>query len=126
MGRPRADLSLGGQGVRPRVIGHLATLCPLRYDQGCGLAPEFLEQDSLMKRLHVVVVVLCWPVAIVPLARSVGQEPSAKDNPSRYEYRKEHDPNGIGKFYMGREIAIVMGHQAAEWLDRPEREREEH
>lgn len=47
------------------------------------------------------------------------------DEPPRYEYRKVHDPNGTGKFYMGREIAIVMGHQAAEWLDRPEREQEE-
>ena len=32
---------------------------------------------------------------------------------------------GIGKFYMGREIAFVMGHQAAEWLNRPERIEEE-
>lgn len=43
----------------------------------------------------------------------------------RYETRAEHDPNGIGKFYMGREIAHVMGHQAAGWLERPEREEEE-
>ena len=42
-----------------------------------------------------------------------------------YETRAEHDPNGIGKFYMGREIAHVMGHQAADWLERPEREQEE-
>jgi Methylase involved in ubiquinone/menaquinone biosynthesis len=42
-----------------------------------------------------------------------------------YETREQHDPNGIGKFYMGREIAMVMGHQAADWLDRPEREEEE-
>ena len=33
--------------------------------------------------------------------------------------------DGIGKFYMGREISHVMGHQGAEWLERPEREREE-
>jgi transglutaminase-like putative cysteine protease/ubiquinone/menaquinone biosynthesis C-methylase UbiE len=33
--------------------------------------------------------------------------------------------DGIGKFYMGREIAHVMGHQGADWLERPEREREE-
>ena len=33
--------------------------------------------------------------------------------------------DGIGKFYCGREIAQVMGHQAAGWLDRPEREKEE-
>ena len=44
---------------------------------------------------------------------------------SRYETRADHDPNGIGKFFMGREIAHVMGHQAADWLERPEREAEE-
>jgi SAM-dependent methyltransferase len=44
---------------------------------------------------------------------------------NRYETRAEHDPNGIGKFYMGREIAHVMGHQAADWLERPGREAEE-
>jgi SAM-dependent methyltransferase len=44
---------------------------------------------------------------------------------SRYEFRVEHDPDGIGKFYLGREIAHLMGHQAANWLERPEREREE-
>jgi ubiquinone/menaquinone biosynthesis C-methylase UbiE len=42
-----------------------------------------------------------------------------------YSYRTDHDPDGIGKFYAGREIAQVMGHQAADWLDRPERQREE-
>jgi protein-L-isoaspartate O-methyltransferase len=47
-----------------------------------------------------------------------------KESP-RYEERLEHDPNGIGKFYMGREIAMVMGHQAYTWLERPEREKEE-
>jgi ubiquinone/menaquinone biosynthesis C-methylase UbiE len=51
---------------------------------------------------------------------------AADDKPKpRYEHRKDHDPDGIGKFYMGREIAWVMGHQAAGWLDRPEREKEE-
>lgn len=44
---------------------------------------------------------------------------------SRYEFRAEHDRNGTGKFFMGREIAQVMGHQAADWLERPEREQEE-
>jgi ubiquinone/menaquinone biosynthesis C-methylase UbiE len=43
----------------------------------------------------------------------------------RYELRSPHDPNGTGKFYLGREIALVMGHEGADWLDRPEREVEE-
>ncbi len=46
-------------------------------------------------------------------------------DPPRYEKRADHDPNGIGVFYQGREIAQVMGHQAAGWLERPEREEEE-
>ena len=33
--------------------------------------------------------------------------------------------DGIGKFYMGREISLVMGHLGAGWLERPERERQE-
>ena len=44
---------------------------------------------------------------------------------ARYEYRRNHDPNGTGIFYLGREIAQVMGHQGAGWLERPEREEEE-
>ncbi|MBC7437418.1 MAG: methyltransferase domain-containing protein [Bdellovibrionales bacterium] len=35
------------------------------------------------------------------------------------------DPEGIGKRYMGREIAGVMGWQGAAWLERQERAREE-
>lgn len=34
-------------------------------------------------------------------------------------------PDGIGKFYLGREISQVMGHRGAAWLERPKREREE-
>lgn len=33
--------------------------------------------------------------------------------------------DGIGKFYMGREIAQVMGHLGAPWLERTERAQEE-
>lgn len=46
--------------------------------------------------------------------------------PPLYETRSKHDPNGTGKFYMGREIAQVMGPGGIEWLDRPQREEEEH
>jgi ubiquinone/menaquinone biosynthesis C-methylase UbiE len=68
-----------------------------------------------------VVVVLTAAVAAACLTRA---EPPP-EKPSRYERRSNHDPDGIGKFYMGREIAQVMGHQGADWLDRPEREKEE-
>ncbi len=52
-----------------------------------------------------------------------GQENSVAG--PRYEQRADHDPNGIGKFYMGREIAHVMGYLGAPWLERDTREKEE-
>jgi ubiquinone/menaquinone biosynthesis C-methylase UbiE len=63
--------------------------------------------------------------ALLLFAPPAGDAPDKPKDPPRYETRKEHDPNGIGKFYMGREIAEVMGHLAAGWLERPEREKEE-
>lgn len=65
--------------------------------------------------LRVFVATLCfglalqaWPEAAVDLYR---QMPATAD--------------GIGKTYMGREIAQVMGWQGAQWLEREEREQEE-
>lgn len=42
----------------------------------------------------------------------------------RYVIRKG-DPNGINKWYMGRQIAYVMSHWGIDWLERPERQFEE-
>ncbi len=42
-----------------------------------------------------------------------------------YAFRQPQSSDGSGKYYMGREIAQVMGHLGAGWLERPEREREE-
>ena len=38
---------------------------------------------------------------------------------------KSGDPNGINKWYMGRQIAQVMSHFGIGWLEREEREQEE-
>lgn len=45
--------------------------------------------------------------------------------PAPYETRAEHDPDGIAKFYLGREIAHVMGPGGVPWLERARREIEE-
>ncbi|MEK0450252.1 MAG: hypothetical protein RL088_2520 [Verrucomicrobiota bacterium] len=63
-------------------------------------------------------------LALVAVPFSVAQEVPRPPDPL-YEKREVHGRNGIGKFFMGREIAHVMGHQAAGWLERPEREQEE-
>ena len=72
-----------------------------------------------MQHFFQALAVLGWLAATLHAA-----EP-ATTLTNRYETRAAHDPNGIGSFYFGREIAHVMGHQAANWLERPEREEEE-
>jgi ubiquinone/menaquinone biosynthesis C-methylase UbiE len=42
-----------------------------------------------------------------------------------YEHRTPHHPSGIGKLYLGREIARVMGPEGIARLDRPARKSEE-
>lgn len=37
----------------------------------------------------------------------------------------ESSPDGTGKFFMGREISKVMGHEGIDWLERDNREDEE-
>ncbi|MBA4065485.1 MAG: methyltransferase type 11 [Isosphaera sp.] len=64
-------------------------------------------------------------VAAAVVCGNVAAAEPPKREPPRYETRKDHDPNGTGKFYLGREIAHVMGFQAAGWLERPERVKEE-
>jgi len=64
-------------------------------------------------------------VLLVAALASVRADERPKLPEPLYETRAEHSRDGIGKFFLGREIAHVMGHQASDWLERPEREQEE-
>jgi ubiquinone/menaquinone biosynthesis C-methylase UbiE len=79
-----------------------------------------MMRDTLLHREGLVVRLSC-----LVLLSLVAAAPAAAPPVVKYEYHKVHDPDGIGKFYMGREIAWVMSHLGADWLDRPEREKEE-
>lgn len=52
------------------------------------------------------------------------QAPAAPDS-TGYRIAPPKDPNGIGKYYQGRQIAHVMGHEGADWLERNDRQAEE-
>ncbi|MGB5499608.1 MAG: class I SAM-dependent methyltransferase [Maribacter sp.] len=71
-----------------------------------------------MKNISLLLFLLCLQLPVIHCA---AQDVVAN---SHYTYKKG-DPNGIGKWYLGREIAYVMGYQGINWLERPEREREE-
>ena len=72
----------------------------------------------------LVALLLLSHVATVPSDESESGTDAIRPASTRYEQRTP-SRDGIGKIYMGREISHVMGHQGAEWLERPEREREE-
>lgn len=71
--------------------------------------------------LSVTVLLSLWNCKGQP---APAQTQNQTETRSDYIY-KDGDYNGIGKWYMGREIAHVMGFQGMEWLERPEREQEE-
>ncbi|MFD2570021.1 class I SAM-dependent methyltransferase [Spirosoma soli] len=72
-------------------------------------------------------LILLFPL-LFACERGSSQQQTATSSPgdSSKIYRfTEASRDGTGKVYQGREIAQVMGHLGASWLDRPEREQEE-
>ena len=67
--------------------------------------------------LILIILISCFLTSNQSIAQ-------ADSNDTNYTY-KRGDFNGIGKWYMGREIAYVMGFQGINWLERSEREIEE-
>ena len=59
------------------------------------------------------------------LAAGAGGVKADGDPENSYYTTGQPSRDGIGKFYMGREISHVMGHLGAGWLERTERERQE-
>lgn len=65
------------------------------------------------------------PLTESTAAQLTEQRRQALPDTSGYERRAPQDLNGIGKYYMGRQIAHVMGHEGAAWLERSDRQQEE-
>lgn len=81
-----------------------------------------------IKRMPAILIVSSLTSALACVAqdapRAATATKPATTQAAVYEYRPA-SRDGIGKFYMGREIAHFMSHRGADWLERPEREEEE-
>jgi ubiquinone/menaquinone biosynthesis C-methylase UbiE len=75
-----------------------------------------------MKRsiINALVILLVFCAQCIIFQDSIAQN----NSDSLYTYRTA-SPGGTGKFYLGREIAHIMGASNSEWLDRASRPQEE-
>ena len=73
---------------------------------------------DIMRNFLFPILILIF---VLTLFQCKGQTTNSEDS---YEF-KSGSFDGIGKWYKGREIAHVMGYQGIDWLERPEREKEE-
>lgn len=83
-------------------------------------------QPKTIKHFGSIIALLLLLDYVAVLSNSDQHSETDSNRPASTRYKKQkRSRDGIGKIYMGREISRVMGHQGAEWLERPEREREE-
>jgi SAM-dependent methyltransferase len=90
-------------------------------DKNGSLAPLIFGTHSA--RISSIIAALWVVVAtfVSPMPTAI-----AENSVAIPLYREGHgSPDGIGKFYQGREIAAVMGFEGASWLERPSRASEE-
>ena len=73
---------------------------------------------------RLCILLLCSLLACGKGSSQQATTHATTDSTGYYRYQ-DATRDGIGKTYQGREIAQVMGHLGASWLERPEREREE-
>lgn len=94
-----------------------------KFDHSCwrGFQPRKLTKIGA---IFVSILFLLTYATISLKSDSHSEKDTARPASTNYEQRAP-SRDGIGKIYMGREISQVMGHLAAGWLERPEREREE-
>lgn len=64
-------------------------------------------------------------VGVVCITLLACQQTTISSSDKAYHFQPP-SRDGIGKVYLGREIAQVMGHEGAYWLERPSRELQEH
>ncbi|MTJ06820.1 class I SAM-dependent methyltransferase [Anabaena sp. UHCC 0204] len=78
---------------------------------------------SLFKTFYNLIFIIVVSLGIFVLNPNLSTADTSPTSP--YQQQEHPSPDGIGKYYMGREIARFMGYTGASWLERPKREAQE-
>jgi ubiquinone/menaquinone biosynthesis C-methylase UbiE len=107
-------------GLKHNIKRKNSAFCKFRFSEGPFIYSGWIILTVVLSIFSNSVPSECFASDQIK-QKSITEKTGSK----RYSFRKEHDPNGIGKFYLDREIAHVMGYLGADWLERPQREKEE-
>ena len=84
-------------------------------------------KQAMFQRSMIGIAVCAAVLGSAQFAQCEAERASTRPSPATQPVYTTTRPSfdGIGKVYMGREIARVMSHGGADWLERPGREEEE-
>ena len=91
-----------------------------------------VKDKAMTQRIIFAIILLLGSGCAAQHQSSVQEKPDeaaaavvATPPDTNYYQTGKQSYDGIGKYYLGREISQVMGHLGVSWLERPERDREE-
>jgi SAM-dependent methyltransferase len=79
------------------------------------------KQNNSSLPLRIVLITLITLIGLILSSFRIEVAYADTNSATIYQEKAVHSLDGIGKFYLGREIAKVMGHTEALWLERPSR-----
>jgi SAM-dependent methyltransferase len=110
------------------VFAHRAHTIPIAIASAPVTAKRTLMNSpnllTIERCRHFVVQIMATLMAL-SLTHALAQAPAPTTIAAARYTQSKPSTDGIGKIYMGREIAGIMGWQGAAWLEREEREQEE-
>ncbi len=80
-----------------------------------------IKQNNSSLFLKIILIVFITLIGLILSGFRIQWTSAATNSVTIYQDKAVHSVDGIGKFYLGREIAKVMGHTEALWLERPSR-----
>jgi SAM-dependent methyltransferase len=115
--RTAADRAFNGKSRRPTIADSAA------YDLFLNSLHTIVMFGTNPARMSSTIAALWLALGtcVSPLPTAIAANSVAMP----LYHRGYGSPDGIGKFYQGREIAAVMGFEGAAWLERPSRASEE-
>lgn len=114
------SLTTGPDALDPALVAELMRVAMLEADPDAKVRPGTTEGTVVVE--STMEALLLGSNAFVAMSQAPADR---RFEPEDLYVEGRRTRDGIGRFFFDREIAQVMGHLGANWLERPTREKEE-